>query len=445
MYLYCMKQSQLFTKTSKTAPKDEVSKNASLLIRAGYIHKEMAGVYTYLPLGLRVINRIEAIIREEMNTIGGVEMKTSALQSKEVWEKTNRWSDKVVDNWFKSNLKNGGEVGLSFTNEEAYANILTQYISSYKDLPVYLYDFKDIFRNETRSKSGVMRGREFFWKAMYSFSSNEREHQQFYEKVTEAYIRIFTRAGLGEKTYKTYASGGTFSKFSHEFQTICDAGEDIIYIHKDDFEKGLCMEPTHAAINREIFSDEVKRDLNLTDDFVEQKSIEVGNIFTLGTKFSEPFGLKYKNKEGSEEFVFMGSYGIGLSRLMGTIVELFADDKGIVWPETVAPFTVHLIDLAGDKTEVKQAAEELYKKLVAQNISVLWDDRDLRAGEKFADSDLIGIPHRIVVSAKTIASGKLEYKARNKTTADAVSEDELIERLLSSSPSPSGRAGVRLN
>src|SRR3989344_1245522 len=222
-----MKLSKLFTKTTREAPSDEPSKNAQLLIRGGFMYKEMAGVYSYLPLGFRVIKKIEDIIREEMNKIGGVEMKTSVLQNKEVWERSNRWSGQVVDSWFKTKLKNGSEAGLSFTNEEAYSNILKQYVNSYKDLPIYLYDFKEIFRNEARSKSGILRGKEFYWKAMYSFSRNEDEHSKFYEEAMERYKNIFNRVGVGDKTYLTYASGGTFSKFSHEFQTICESGEDI--------------------------------------------------------------------------------------------------------------------------------------------------------------------------------------------------------------------------
>jgi prolyl-tRNA synthetase len=248
-----MKQSHLFTKTKKESPSDEVSLNAELLIKAGFINKEMAGVYSFLPLGLIVIKKIEDIIREEMNAIGGIEMKTSVLQNKEIWEKSNRWNDEIVDVWFKTKLKNGGDVGLSFTNEEAYSNILKQYINSYKDLPVYPYDFKEIFRNEARSKSGIMRGREFYWKALYSFSKNEEEHNEFYEKAKLAYKNIFNRVGIGHLTYLCFASGGTFSKFSHEFQTLTGAGEDTIYIdenkniaiNKDTLEEGFTDEDLH--------------------------------------------------------------------------------------------------------------------------------------------------------------------------------------------------------
>ena len=415
-----MKQSQLFTKTKKESPADEVSLNAELLIRAGFINKEMAGVYSYLPLGLRVLKKIESIIREEMDKIGGTEMRTSVMQSKEVWEKSNRWDDEVVDNWFKTKLKNGGEVGLSFTNEEAYADILKQYISSYKDLPVYPYDFKNIFRNETRSKSGILRGREFYWKALYSFSKNEEEHNIFYEKAKDAYKNIFKRAGIGHLTYVTFASGGTFSKFSHEFQTITGAGEDIIYV---DENKGI-------AINKEVYNDEVIESLGLKkEELVENKAVEVGNIFSLGTKFSAPFDLKYKDENGEEKLVIMGSYGIGLGRLMGTVVEVLSDDKGIIWPESIAPFKVHLLVLGGDEN-VKKEGDSLYQELINKGVEVLFDDRvDTSAGEKFADSDLIGIPYRVVVSKRSLADGGFELKKRIEANGKIVSFNDLINLL----------------
>lgn len=410
-----MKQSKLFTKTRKEAPKDEVSVNAQLLIRAGFVSKEMAGVYSYLPLGLRVINKISDIIREEMDAIGGTEMKTSVLQSKEVWEKSDRWSDDVVDNWFKTELKNGTEIGLSFTNEEAHSNILKQYVSSYKDLPIYPYDFKEIFRNEARSKSGILRGREFYWKALYSFSKDEAEHNIFYEKAKAAYQKIYDRVGIGHLTYLTFASGGTFSKFSHEFQTICDAGEDIIYVDEDK----------KIAVNKEVFSDDVLFSLGLKKDgLIEKKAIEVGNIFTLGTKFSQPFDLKYKDEKGEDQLVFMGSYGAGVSRLMGTVVEVFHDEKGIVWPESVAPFKVHLLSLGEDAE-----AEKICKSLLEKGVEVLFDDRDVSAGEKFADSDLIGIPTRVVVSKKSLAAGGVEVKKRSEEKSEIISTEEFIKSL----------------
>lgn len=415
-----MKQSQLFTKTRKEAPADEQARNAELLIKAGFIYKEMAGVYSFLPLGLRVIKKIEEIIREEMNAIGGIETRTSVFQTKEVWEKSNRWSDEVVDNWFKTKLANGTELGLSFTNEEAHANILKQYISSYKDLPVYPYDFKTIFRNEVRSKSGILRGREFYWKALYSFSRDDAQHEEFYEKSKIAYKNIFKRVGIGHLTYMTFASGGTFSQFSHEFQALTGAGEDTIYVD----------ESKNIAVNQEVYTDEVLAKLGLTKDtLVEKRAIEVGNIFSLGTKFSTPFDLTYKNEAGEDIPVVMGSYGIGLGRLMGTIVEVLSDEKGIIWPESVAPFAVHLL-LLGDQEEVIGSANDLYKELTSKGVEVLFDDRiGVSAGEKFADADLIGIPTRVVVSARSLKDGGYEIKKRTEEKGRIVSASELIDLL----------------
>ncbi len=302
-----MKQSFLFTKTRREAPKDEVSQNAKLLIRAGFIHKEMAGVYSYLPLGLRVLNKIVAIIREEMNMFGGQEVHLSALQDREVWEKTGRWDDKAVDSWFKTELKNGAEAGLGFTHEEPLTALMREHIASYKDLPQYPYQFQVKFRNETRAKSGIIRGREFLMKDLYSFSADEAAHKLFYEKVKQAYKNIFTHIGFGKHTYITYASGGSFSKYSHEFQTLCDAGEDTIH---------LC-EKCLVAVNEEIISEQTACPVCGSENFVKKTAVEVGNIFTLGTKFSDALGLKYRNEAGQEVSVFMGSYGIGPGRAMG--------------------------------------------------------------------------------------------------------------------------------
>ncbi len=419
-----MRQSQLFTKTKKENPSDEQALNAELLIKAGYVNKEMAGVYSFLPLGLRVLNKIENIIRDEMNKIGGLEMRTSVFQNKDVWEKSGRWDDKEVDVWFKTKLANGSTVGLSFTNEEAYSNILKQYINSYKDLPIYAYDFKSIFRNEVRSKSGLLRGREFYWKAMYSFSRDDEEHNLFYEKAKEAYRNIFKRVGIGHLTYLTFASGGSFSKYSHEFQAITSAGEDTIYLDED---KGI-------AVNKEVYEDEILKNLSLDKDkLIEKKAIEVANIFSLGTKFSAPFDLKYRNEKGEDKDVIMGSYGLGLSRLMGTVVEVLSDDKGIIWPESIAPFKVHLLSL-GDEEEFISKADKLYEILISSGIEVLYDDRiSLSAGEKFADSDLIGIPYRIVVSKRSISDGGYELKKRIEQKGQILKEDELLKILLESS------------
>ncbi len=410
-----MKQSQLFTKTRKEAPADEVAKNAQLLIKAGFIYKEMAGVYTMLPLSVRVLNNIANIIRSEMNAVGGVEMQSTALQTKEVWDKT-RWSDEIVDNWFKTTLKNGTELGLAFTHEEPQTSMMKNFIHSYKDLPVYPYDIRSVFRNEMRAKSGIIRGREFFWKALYSFSKDKAEHDAFYEKISQAYKNVFEQVGLGEKTYFTFASGGTFSKYSHEFQTICDAGEDIIYVSR---EKNL-------AVNKEVYNDEVLADLGLHKaDLVEEKAVEVGNIFSLGHKFSEPLELVYTDAEGKPQTVYMGSYGIGISRLVGVIVELLSDEKGIIWPESVAPFAVHLIQIGN----VSDQAENLYADLISKGIEVLLDDRDVSVGSKFADADLIGIPHRVVISEKSLEKGGLEYKKRNELEGKIITDSDLFEIL----------------
>ncbi|MDD5165629.1 MAG: His/Gly/Thr/Pro-type tRNA ligase C-terminal domain-containing protein [Candidatus Pacebacteria bacterium] len=398
-----MKQTHLFTKTRREAPKDEVAKNAQLLIRAGYINKEMAGVYSYLPLGLRVLNKIVGIIREEMNGIGGQEVSLTALQDKATWEKTNRWNDEVVDNWFKTELKNGTELGLGFTHEEPLTQLMKDHIRSFRDLPVAAYQFQTKFRNEARAKSGIMRGREFLMKDLYSFNLDETTHADFYEKAKQAYIRIFDRVGLGAQTYVTFASGGSFSKYSHEFQTLTDAGEDLIYIH----------EGKKIAVNKEVLNDEVLADLGIKrEELVEKKAVEVGNIFSLGTRFSDALGLVYSNTEGKPVPVVMGSYGIGPGRLMGTIVETYGDDKGLVWPVAVAPFAVHLVALFDKEGKVKPIADGLYEKLTKQGVEVLYDDRDATAGEKFGDSDLIGIPVRYTISAKTIAEDSVEKKDR---------------------------------
>jgi len=406
-----MRQSKLFTKTIKDAPKDEVSKNAQLLIRAGFIHKEMAGAYDYLPLGLRVLNKINNIIREEMNTIGGQELFLTSLQNPEIWKKTDRWSDEIVDNWFKTKLKNDTELGLGFTHEEPLTLLMKSHLNSYKDLPVYPYQIQTKFRNELRSKSGIMRCREFLMKDLYSFSKNQEEHDEFYEKSKIAYDKIFERCGLGDITYITFASGGVFSKYSHEFQTLSDAGEDTIYVHKEK----------KIAVNKEVLNDGVLAELDVKrEDLVEEKAIEVGNIFGLGTRFSEPLGLKYIDKEGKQQTVFMGSYGIGPGRVMGTIVETHNDENGIIWPEEVAPYQIHLISLCRDGVQIKQA-DELYEKLIAEGKEVLYDDREANPGQKFAESDLIGIPTRYIVSPKTLANNEIEVK--NRKTGEVTMED----------------------
>lgn len=409
-----MRQSQLFTKTRKEAPRDEVSKNAQLLIRAGFIHKEMAGVYTYLPLGLRVLEKINNIIRREMNAIGGQEVFMTVLQDKNIWETTNRWSDEIIDNWFKTSLKNGTELGLGFTHEEPITRIMTNHISSHKDLPFSAYQIQTKFRNEARAKSGIMRGREFMMKDLYSFSKNTQEHDEFYQKAEKAYMNVFDAAGIGKNTFKTFASGGSFSKYSHEFQTLSDAGEDTIYI----------CDKCSVAVNDEIIEEQDKCPECGNSNLRKDKSIEVGNIFSLGTKFSKALDLAYNDENGKKHFVVMGCYGIGPGRVMGTIVEVLSDEKGIIWPDSVAPFGVHLLSLGEDKE-----AEKVYNELEDNGFEVLFDDRDARPGEKFADSDLIGIPWRVVVSKKSLKDGGVEVKRRGNEESEIISVKELINKL----------------
>jgi len=418
-----MKTTQLLTKTRKEVPSDETSKNAQLLIRAGYIYKEMAGVYTMLPLGLIVLNKIEQIIREEMNEIGGQEMLLTTLQQSNSWEASGRWDDKVMDVWFRTQLKSGAQLGLAPTHEEPLTEIMKNHITSYKDLPKYVYQFQTKFRNELRSKSGLMRGREFLMKDLYSFSKDKAEHDKFYETCASAYSKIFARIGIGDITYRTFASGGSFSKYSDEFQTISPVGEDSIHVHQGQ----------KLAVNDEVYTDEVMEDLKLDKkDLKEQKAVEVGNIFTLGTKYSEALGLKFVDEDGSEQLVFMGSYGIGPSRLMGLLAEHFADESGLVWPESVAPYQVYLVAV-GQSEAVVSASNKLYEELTQKGLEVLYDDReDVRPGEKFADADLLGIPTRVVVSEKTLAEASVELKKRTSKELNIVKITEVVDLLYKS-------------
>lgn len=415
-----MRQSQLFTKTRKSAPKDEVSKNAQLLIRAGFVHKEMSGVYSYLPLGLRTLRRIEQVIREEMNAVGGQELIMTALQDKTLWERTDRWDDAKVDNWFKTEFKSGGEAGLAITHEEPLTQIMSEYISSYRDLPTMAYQFQTKFRNEMRAKSGIMRGKEFLMKDLYSFARSEAEHAAQYDSLRTAYTKVFNRLGIGERTFVTFASGGIFSPFSEEFQTVSDAGEDVIYID----------EKKNIAVNKEVLTDENLKTLGLVrQDLVEKKAIEVGNIFHLGTKFSEPLGLSFKDETGNSHPVVMGSYGIGPSRVMGVIAEILSDEKGLVWPKSVAPFSLHLISITNGNADILAEADRVYEMLKDNGIEALYDDRDSRAGEKFTDSDLIGIPLRLVVSEKTMAAGGVELIERANGVSRLIPESTIIDDL----------------
>lgn len=406
-----MKQSQLFTKTSKTSPREEESQNAMLLTRAGFVHKEMAGVYTFLPLGLRVLKKIEGIIREEMEAAGAQELFMPSLHPKENWEKTGRWQG--LDNLFRfTSFYSKQEYALGATHEEIVVPLATNYISSYRDLPQYVYQIQNKFRDEKRAKSGILRGREFLMKDLYSFHKDEKDLDEYYEKMKEVYRKIFERAGIGGDTYFTFASGGTFSKYSHEFQTVTSAGEDTIY---------LCTK-CRIAVNEEIIKEQSSCPQCSSKDLEKKNAVEVGNIFKLGTKYSEPFHLAYKDEQGESRLVIMGCYGIGLNRLMGTIVEVLHDEKGIVWPESVAPFSVHLLSLEGTAKE----GESVYQELLKKGVEVLYDDREQKsAGEKLADADLIGIPWRVVVSKKT--QGDVEVKRRGEEDSKLVKIGNLLD------------------
>lgn len=414
-----MRLSQNFTKTSRTAPADEVARNAQLLIRAGFIHKEMAGVYAYMPLGLRVLENIKTIVREEMNGIGGQEVMMTALQPRDIFEKTDRWDDAKVDNWFKTKLANGTELGLGLTHEEPIVDALTPYVNSYKDLPIFVYQIQNKFRNELRAKSGLLRGREFVMKDMYSLARTQEEHLELYEKAAEAYHRVYERLGLGDITYRTAADGGIFTeRFSDEFQTLSDIGEDTIYV---DEEKRL-------AINEEVYTDENLAKLGLDKSkLVEKKGVEVGNIFPLETKYTDALDVYYTDEKGEKQSIVMGCYGIGISRLMGVVAEHFSDDKGLVWPESIAPAKVYLVRIGGE-TATKHA-DELYDELMTKGIEVIYDDRDERPGAKFADSELMGIPHRVTVSDRLLETNEYEYTSRTTGVEARLTREELLAKL----------------
>ncbi len=568
-----MRTSQLFTKTTKNTPAGEVAKNARLLIRAGYIHKEMAGVYAFLPLGKRVLDNIAQIVREEMNAIGGQEVQMTVLQPKDIWKITDRWDDNKVDNWFKTKLANGTELGVGLTHEEPVVDALKEFVGSYKDLPLYVYQIQNKFRNELRAKSGLLRGREFVMKDMYSFARSQAEHTELYERVAKAYGRVYKRLGIGDITYRTYADGGYFTeKFSDEYQTRSNIGEDLVFhvpetelyfnqevaasqiaqpnpseelrplkeiqgdnvvgvkallehlhitieqstktlfyvtddgafvavalrsdyevneiklkkvigckmlkladeetvrqrtgaalgyaglvhlpeevsFYCDDSLEGLCNFETganktgyHAVdvnFGRDVpepphFYDFKKtkagdRHPETGKIYESFKACEVGNIFPLESKYSDALGLFFTDEKGKQHSIIMGCYGIGVSRLVGLLAEQFADEKGLIWPESIAPFRVYLVPL-GTSEGVIQAADMMYKNLTEADITVLYDDRDARAGEKFADADLIGLPYRVVVSEKSIANGQCELKRRANSDTQMIKMENITEAIAS--------------
>jgi prolyl-tRNA synthetase len=404
-----MLQSQLFAKTRKEAPRDEEAKNAKLLIRAGFVEKLSAGVYAYLPLGWRVIERINAVIRYEMKAIGAEELMMPSLVAREYWQKSNRWETDVM---YK--VGEGNAFGLGWTHEEVITALALHSISSYQDLPCAVYQIQTKFRNEPRARSGLIRGKEFIMKDLYSFHTDLEDLNGYYERVIEAYFKIIRRLGLEKLTKLTEASGGAFTKeYTHEFQVLCDAGEDTI---------NYCLDCDFSR-NKEIFSSSALVCPKCGGELKEERAIEVANVFKLGVRYSEPFGLYYTAKDGFKKPVVMGSYGIGPSRLMGTIAEVMSDERGLIWPKSVAPFSVHLLSLG------KTQAYKLYNNLVKNNIEVLYDDRDISAGQKLVESDLLGIPYRVILSEKT--GNKVEIKRRDDNRANLIDGKNLAKMLKS--------------
>jgi len=392
-----MRQSKLFTRALKESPREEASINAQLLTRAGFIEKLSAGIYSYLPLGLRVLKKTEQIIREEMTAVGGQEVLLPALHPKESWLKTGRWQTPEM---FKLKNRAGKELGLGWTHEEVVTPLVKKFVQSYKDLPVFVYQIQDKFRDELRVKSGLLRSTEFIMKDLYSFHATESDLDDFYEKIQKAYFKIFSRCGLKKDTFLTLAGGGTFAKYSHEFQTITPYGEDEIHI---------CFK-CRLAVNKEIIKEHPFCPRCRSKKLQPQKAIEVGNIFKLQDKYSKAFGFSFKDKEGKEKNVLTGSYGIGLGRLVGAVVEVHHDSRGIIWPKEIAPYSIHLLDLGQ-----KRQSDKIYRDLQKQKVEVLYDDREDRtAGEKFAEADLIGIPLRLVVSRKTLQKDSIEIKKRTE-------------------------------
>lgn len=410
-----MRQSQLFTRISKSLPKDETSYNAQVLIRAGFVDKVGAGIYTFLPLGLRVHNKICNIIREEINKIGGQEILMPGLTPKEVWDATDRWS--AFDALFKLKGSDSKEYALGATHEEIVTPLAKKHIFSYKELPAYIYQIQTKFRNEKRAKAGLIRGREFSMKDLYSFHADEEDLNEYYKKVQKAYFKIFERCGLLDLTYLTFASGGAFSKYSHEFQTLTDAGEDKIFI----------CEECQIAINKEIINEQDSCPNCGNKELKEENAVEVGNIFKLKTRFSDPFNFLFKDKDGNDRIVEMGCYGIGPSRIIGTIVEVFHDNRGIMWPAEVAPFKVHLLKIGQMDDSMSEKVEKIYNDLISSGVDVLYDDREISAGEKFAEADLLGCPFRAVLSEKTLKSGTIELKRRNSDELRMVKIEDFVK------------------
>jgi len=412
-----MLQSKLFPRTKKETPRDAESINHKLLVRAGFIDQLMAGSWTLLPLGWRVVEKINNVIREEMNAIGGQELLMPLLHPKAIWDETGRW-DKAKEIMYQMKDESGREYGLAFTHEEIVMDLLRKNIKSYADLPVYLYHFSTKFRNEARARSGILRGREFMMKDLYSAHETEADLMDYYEEVKEAYKKVFTRLGFEFRV--TEAGGGVFTeKNTHEFQVLAEGGEDTIF-YCDNCDWGE---------NQEIFKAKAGDVCPKCKKgkIVEAKSIEVGNIFPLGTWFAEKMGVYFTDKDGSKKPIWFGSYGIGPTRTMGAWVEVSHDEKGIIWNGTMSPFNAHLIEVKSSSEQVTGFTKQVYERLEEEGVEVLYDDRDVSAGEKFADADLIGIPVRLVISEKT--GDKIEFKKRNEEKVELLDISQIISKL----------------
>ncbi|MBT5346565.1 prolyl-tRNA synthetase [bacterium] len=410
-----MRYSNYPFKTRKDISSQEVSKSAIFLQKAGFFEKNLAGIYSTLPFGLNVSKKIENIIRKNLNKHGALELILNTLQDPKIWEKSGRFDDEVIDVWFKTELKNKTVLGLANTHEEPITDLVSKFLKSYKDLPIALYQFQTKLRNELRAKNGILRTREFVMKDLYTFNKDESSLDNIYEIYKQAYVDIFNELGVGNDTFITFASGGSFCKYSHEFQLLSETGEDTIYV---DFDKKI-------AINKEVYNDEVINELGLDkNNLVERKSIEVANIFKLKTIYSEPLKCNFADEDNKNQFVYMGCYGIGIGRTLASIVEVHNDDNGIIWPKDIAPYQIHLVNIGEN-----EFAESLYNELLDAGYEVLWDDRDVRPGVKFTDCDLIGNPLRVVVSSRLKESNQFELKYRNSSDVHILSKEELLSKI----------------
>ncbi len=407
------RQSRLLTKSRKDISKDEVSANAQLLERAGFVNKLAAGIYSYLPMGLQVLAKIENIVRDEMNATSAEELLMPSMTPKAPWEATGRWTNPGKEVMFQLQDNSHRDFGLGWTHEEIVTPLVAQFVRSYRDLPRSVYQVQTKFRDEPRAKSGILRGREFRMKDMYSFHIDEADIDQYYDRTSEAYLRAFKQVGLN--AFNVKASGGAFSKYSDEFQVESAIGEDTIY---------RCSKCSFA-MNSEI--SEVKAGDKCPDcdgKISEVKGIEVGNIFKLGTRYSSAINWNIVDKEGKQQPVIMGCYGIGTSRLMGAVVECLHDDRGMIWPRSIAPYDVHVVNLMRTKSDV---ADDVAVALERAGYSVLYDDRpEASVGQKLADADLLGMPVRVVISERSLAQQSVEVKARVSDTPILVTPADIV-------------------